>query len=129
MARSSPSSDAAMCAAWASSTWPSARSITPSTWLATAMIRFSPTLSGVYRSTSLMRIERFSQSNSTSASSGLWRVTQSVERWNSRVSLMNGLSGSGAFLKVSATPEGSTIDQYSLTISPCRASKAALVWR
>ena len=93
------------------------------------MIRFKPTLSLVYLSTSLMRIERFSQSNSTSASGGLCRVTQSVERWNSRRSLMNGRNRSGAFLKVSATADGSTIDQYSPTISPCLASKAALVSR
>ena len=93
------------------------------------MIRFRPTLSLVYLSTSLIRIERFSQSNSTSASGGLCRVTQSVERWNSRRSLMNGRSRNGAVLKVSATPDGSTIDQYSLTISPCLASNAARVCR
>ena len=99
---------------------------TPSTWLATAMIRFRPTLSLVYLSTALIWIERFSQSKSTSASGGLCRFTQSVERWNSRRSLINGLSKSGAFFKVSATPDGSTIDQYSPTISPYRASNAAL---
>ena len=93
------------------------------------MIRFRPTLSLVYLSTSLIRIERFSQSNSTSASCGLCRVTQSVERWNWRLSLMNGLSNRGAFFNVSATPDGSTIDQYSPTISPFLASNAALVCR
>ena len=93
------------------------------------MIRFRPTLSLVYLSTSLIRIERFSQSKSTSASGGLCRVTQSVERWNSRRSLRKGLSKRGARLNVSAIPDGSTIDQYSPTISPYLASNAALVAR
>ena len=42
---------------------------------------------------------------------------------------MNGLSKSGAFFSVSATADGSTIDQYSPTISPYLASNAALVSR
>ncbi len=93
------------------------------------MILFRPTLSLVYLSTSVIRIARFSQSNRTSASEALCRVTQSVERWNWRLSSMIAQSKSGIFLCVSATPDGSTIDQYSPMISPYLLSKAALVLR